>query len=64
MVSHQQEPLTGPVPGLRRRVWCKRCRRELHDAESRRRQLGRECDPDARGGHERRDVDQDPIPGL
>ena len=66
MTAPEQEPLTGPVSGLRRRVWCRGpgCGRELHDPESRRRQLGPECDPDYRTGHERHDVDQDPLPGL
>jgi hypothetical protein len=64
MDSQQQDALTGPVPGLRRRVWCRGCRRELSDPESIRRRWGPECDPDTRNGHDRRDVDQDPIPGL
>ncbi|MDX2998141.1 DUF6011 domain-containing protein [Streptomyces scabiei] len=64
MDRHQQEALTETPPGARRRVWCRRCHRELTDPESRRRQLGAECDPDARTGQDRHDVDQDPIPGL
>jgi hypothetical protein len=64
MTDQQQEALTGPVPGLRRKVWCRGCRRELTDIESRRRQYGAECDPDARTRHPEHDVDQDPIPGL
>ncbi|MFF7795639.1 DUF6011 domain-containing protein [Streptomyces sp. NPDC007991] len=64
MASEQQETLTGPVPGQRRRVWCRGCRRELTDPEARLRGWGRECDPDTRNGHDRHDVEQDPIPGL
>jgi hypothetical protein len=64
MANEQQETLTGPVPGLRRRVWCRGCRRELTAPESVSRQFGPECDPDTRNSHERHDVDQDPIPGL
>jgi hypothetical protein len=51
-------------PGTRARVWCKECGRPLTDPVSRQRQLGAECDPDQRTGHDRHDVDQDPIPGL
>jgi hypothetical protein len=64
MTDQQQDGLTGPVPGLRRRVWCRGCRRELTDPESRTRGWGRECDPDQRTRHQEHDVDQDPIPGL
>jgi hypothetical protein len=64
MDMQQQEALTGPVPGLRRRVWCRGCRRELTDLESRRRGWGEECDPDYRIRHQAHDVDQDAIPGL
>ena len=66
MAIEQQEALTGPVPGQRRRVWCRGagCRHELHTEESRRRGYGPICDPDYRTRLERRDVDQDPIPGL
>lgn len=66
MAEQQQETLTGPVPGLRRRVWCQGvgCGRELHDPESRRRQLGPECDPDYRSRTARHDVDQEPLPGM
>ncbi|MEZ7005643.1 DUF6011 domain-containing protein [Streptomyces sp. AD55] len=64
MARHEQEALTGPVPGLRRRVWCRGCRRPLTDPESRTRGWGAECDPEPRTGHDPRDVDQDPIPGL
>ncbi|WP_399559565.1 DUF6011 domain-containing protein (plasmid) [Streptomyces chartreusis] len=64
MAAEQQEALTGPVPGERRRVWCRRCGRELRTAASRLRQLGPECDPEHHAGHDRHDVDQDPIPGL
>ncbi|MER8003001.1 DUF6011 domain-containing protein [Streptomyces sp. NPDC095613] len=60
----RQEALTDPPPGPRRRVWCRKCGRELADPESRRRRLGPECDPDIRTGHKRKDADQDPIPGL
>lgn len=66
MDRHQQEPLTGPVPGLRRRVWCRApgCGIELTDPESRRRGYGPEHDPDRRVPHHPHDVDQDTIPGL
>ncbi|QLJ06766.1 hypothetical protein HZZ00_37695 (plasmid) [Streptomyces sp. NEAU-sy36] len=66
MAFQEQEALTGQPSGLRRRVWCRGpgCGRELHDEESRRRGYGPECDPDYRTRLERRDVDQDPIPGL
>ncbi len=62
----QQEALTGPVPGLRRKVWCRGvgCHHELTDPESRRRGYGEVCDPDYRTDTPRRAVDQDPIPGL
>ncbi|WP_037805008.1 DUF6011 domain-containing protein [Streptomyces sp. NRRL F-5135] len=60
----RQEALTATPPGLRRRVWCQECGRELTDPESRRRRLGPECDPDTRTSHTRHDADQDPIPGL
>lgn len=63
-VHHQQEPLTGPVQGLRRRVWCRGCRRELKDPAARLRGWGPERDPDRRIPHQPHDVDQDPIPGL
>lgn len=64
MASQQQEPLTGPVPGQLRRVWCRGCRRPLTDLESKRRGWGRECDPDYRTRTPEHHVDQDPIPGL
>jgi hypothetical protein len=64
MANEQQETLTGPVPGPRRRVWCRGCRKELSDPVSRARGWGAECDPDTRNSHESHDVDQDPIPGL
>jgi hypothetical protein len=64
MARQQQEPLPEAPAGRRAPVWCRECRRPLKDPESRRRRLGPECDPDARTGYERRDVDQDPIPGL
>jgi hypothetical protein len=66
MANEQQETLTGPVPGLRRRVWCRGvgCGRELTDKISRQRQLGPECDPEPRHASARFDIDQDPIPGL
>ncbi|MFD8777495.1 DUF6011 domain-containing protein [Streptomyces sp. NPDC059916] len=64
MPIQRQEALTEPPSGLRRRVYCRRCKRELTDPDSRARRLGPECDPETRGGHERRDVDQDAIPGL
>ncbi len=66
MTTNRQEALPAPVSGDRRRVSCKgwRCGRELTDPDSRRRGYGPECDPDQRGGHDRRDIDQDPIPGL
>ncbi|CAL9669011.1 hypothetical protein SUDANB145_07314 (plasmid) [Streptomyces sp. enrichment culture] len=64
MADQQQEPLTGPVPGQRRPVWCRRCGRELTDPVSKLRGWGSDCDPDQRIRHDRHDVDQDPIPGL
>jgi len=64
MAREQQEALTPPPPGMRRRVWCRGCRRELSDPESRRRGWGAECDPDNRTTLPVHDVDQDPIPGL
>jgi len=66
MQRDQQEALAPLSSGMRRRVWCKGlgCGRELFDLESRRRGYGEECDPDYRTGHNRRDVDQEPIPGL
>lgn len=63
MASRRQETLLID-PGARARVWCKECGRELSDPISRQRRLGAECDPDQRIGHDRHDVDQDPIPGL
>ncbi|MFK8851276.1 DUF6011 domain-containing protein [Streptomyces sp. Ac-502] len=45
--------------------YCRRCRRELHDATSRTRGMGPECDPLTRVQHHpTTDVVQDPIPGL
>jgi len=64
MASQQQEALTPEPSGMRRRVWCRGCRRELSDLESRRRGWGPECDPDRRTRLPAHDVDQDPIPGL
>ncbi|MFC9497671.1 DUF6011 domain-containing protein [Streptomyces sp. NPDC056982] len=64
MPIQRQEALTEAPSGLPKRVWCRRCGRELKDAESRSRRMGPECDPETRGGHERRDVDQDALPGL
>jgi hypothetical protein len=66
MANDQQETLTGPVPGLRRRVWCRGvgCHHQLYTAESRRRRYGPICDPDYRTPDPDHDVDQDPIPGL
>ena len=64
MPIRRQEALPAVESGPRRRVWCRGCRRELSDPESVRRQWGPECDPDTRNSHERRDIDQDTIPGL
>ncbi|WP_309032528.1 DUF6011 domain-containing protein [Streptomyces alfalfae] len=66
MADHQQDALTGPVPGQRRRVWCRGpgCHHELTDPESRRRGYGPVCDPDHRTRHDPHDIDQDPIPGM
>ncbi|MGW0188147.1 DUF6011 domain-containing protein [Streptomyces sp. NPDC003362] len=64
MGRQQQEPLPEAPAGRRAPVWCRGCRRPLTDRTSRLRGWGPECDPDARAGHERRDVDQDPILGL
>ncbi|MEU5733789.1 DUF6011 domain-containing protein [Streptomyces antimycoticus] len=61
----QQAPLLGLPEQGRRRMWCRRCRRELTDAESRRRGYGAECDPDNRTPPAREHhVDQDPLPGT
>ncbi|MFF1574740.1 DUF6011 domain-containing protein [Leifsonia sp. NPDC058292] len=66
----RQEALPDAPVARRVRVFCRgirggrRCGRELFDDLSRARRLGPECDPETRGGHERRDVDQEPIPGL
>jgi len=66
MTRHEQEALTGPASGLRRRVWCRGpgCGRELTDAESRRRGYGEECDPDYRTTTPAHEVDQETLPGL
>jgi hypothetical protein len=66
MASEQQEALTGPVPGLRRRVWCRGvgCHHELTDPESRRRGYGPTCDPDYRTPTPVHEMDQEPLPGL
>ncbi|MFJ4473200.1 DUF6011 domain-containing protein [Streptomyces sp. NPDC089424] len=65
MGQRQQQTALPEVPaGPRRRVWCRGCRRELTDSVSRLRGYGEECDPDARTGYDRHDVEQDPIPGL
>ena len=66
MAEQQQETLTGPVPGLRRRVWCKGvgCHHQLYTLESRRRGYGPTCDPDYRTTTPDHHVDQDAIPGL
>lgn len=70
MSRPEQDALTGPV-ARRPRIYCRgirsdgrRCGQELFDDISRARGRGAECDPNTRGGHERRDVDQEPIPGL
>jgi hypothetical protein len=67
----RQEPLPDAPVTRRVRVFCqglrangRRCGRELTDELSRSRRLGPECDPDTRAGHQRRDADQEPIPGL
>jgi hypothetical protein len=65
MNRQRQEALTGVESGPRRRVWCRGCRRELSDPESRLRGWGEECDPEPRhGGRVRFDIEQDAIPGL
>jgi hypothetical protein len=64
MAKQQQEALTGPASGLRRRVWCRGCRRELTDRDSRLRGWGRECDPDYRNALSAHEVDQEPLPGM
>ncbi|MFM9373300.1 DUF6011 domain-containing protein [Streptomyces sp. Da 82-17] len=64
MTDDQQESLPAPAPVRPGRVWCRRCGRPLHDPVSRARRYGAECDPQTRAGHDRRDADQDPIPGL
>ncbi|MFJ7297571.1 DUF6011 domain-containing protein [Streptomyces collinus] len=64
MDSRRQEALLID-PGGRARVWCRGCRRELTDPESRLRGWGEECDPEPRRGSRARfDIDQDAIPGL
>ncbi|MBC9715786.1 hypothetical protein H9Y04_24905 [Streptomyces sp. TRM66268-LWL] len=63
----RQEVLPAELDGTGRRpVYCRGplCRRELTDPQSRARGYGPECDPDTRNGHARRDIDQDPLPGL
>ena len=67
----RQEALPDAPVTRRERVFCtgirsdgRRCGQELFDKVSRARQRGDECDPETRAGHERRDADQDPIPGL
>lgn len=67
----RQEALPDAPVARRVRVFCRgiradgrRCNQELFDEVSRARRMGEECDPQTRGGHERRDVDQDPLPGL
>jgi hypothetical protein len=64
MARQQQEALVEQPPGLRRRVWCRGCRRELTDRDSRLRGWGEECDPEARHSTARFHIDQDTIPGL
>jgi hypothetical protein len=64
MPMRRQEALPEVESGPRRRVWCRGCRRELTDSISRARGWGAECDPDTRNSHQRRDVDQEPLPGL
>ncbi|MDX3232913.1 DUF6011 domain-containing protein [Streptomyces sp. ME19-01-6] len=61
----RQAPLLGLPEQGRPPVYCRRCRRELVDAESRRRRYGAECDPDNRTPPAREhDVEQDPLPGT
>jgi hypothetical protein len=66
MARDQQEALTPPPSGLRRRVWCRGvgCHHELFAPESRRRGYGRVCDPDYRTTTPDHQVDQEPIPGM
>lgn len=66
MAFEEQEALTGPVSGSRRRVWCRGvgCHHQLYTAESRLRGYGPTCDPDYRIRLPAHDIDQDPIPGL
>lgn len=66
MARQQQEALPNVPSGRRARVWCRGigCGRELTDPVSRLRQLGPECDPEPRTGHDRFDVDQEPLPGM
>jgi hypothetical protein len=45
-------------------IRCDDCKRTLTDPVSRMRRLGPECDPDRRNGHERHEVDQEPLPGT
>jgi hypothetical protein len=65
MAIQRQQALPEVDSGPRRRVWCRGCRRELSDPESRLRGWGEECDPEPRHGSRARfDIEQDAIPGL
>ncbi|BCK73985.1 hypothetical protein Srufu_079380 (plasmid) [Streptomyces libani subsp. rufus] len=61
-----QQPSLPDLPEQgRSRIWCRRCKVELHDRESRARGYGPECDPDTRNREPRtQPVDQDTIPGT
>jgi len=60
----RQEALAEVESGPRRRVWCRGCRRELTDSESRLRGYGEECDPQPRHASARFDIEQEPLPGM
>ncbi|CAK7288572.1 DUF6011 domain-containing protein [Streptomyces misionensis] len=64
MAFEQQESLTEQPSGLRRKVWCRGCRRELTDRDARLRGWGRECDPDYKTRLPAHEVDQEPLPGM
>ncbi|MFH9425986.1 DUF6011 domain-containing protein [Streptomyces sp. NPDC017529] len=59
-----QDALPDTTAGGRTRIYCRRCRRELHDATSRTRGMGPECDPLTRVQRYPTGADQDPIPGT
>lgn len=64
LVTDRQPALDDTAVPRAPRITCDECKRELTDPVSRMRRLGPECDPERRGGYERHEVDQDPIPGT